>query len=105
MFRLDRTVIERYQRRKEVLIMPTGELLGFIAGAICTASLIPQIIRVFKLKSAREISLLFTTLMLLGFFIWIAYGISFRLPPVIFWNAIAAILAGALLFAKLKYGR
>ena len=85
--------------------MPAGELLGFIAGAMLTASLIPQIIRVFKLKSSHEISLLFTTLMLVGILTWLAYGIYFRLAPVIFWNATGAVLAGALLYAKLKYGR
>ncbi len=81
------------------------DLLGLIAGAIVTASLVPQVIRVFRLKSAREISMLFTSLLLLGMIIWIGYGILGRLLPVIFWNAIGASLVAILLFAKLKYGR
>ena len=85
--------------------MLLGESLGFVAGALVTCSLIPQLIRVFKLKSAREISLLFTTLLLLGIVTWLAYGISFRLVPVILWNAIGAVLVTTLLYAKLKYGR
>jgi len=82
-----------------------AESLGFVAGALVTCSLIPQLIRVFKLKSAREISVLFTTLLLLGLIIWLVYGISFGLAPVILWNAIGAVLAMGLLYAKLKYGR
>ena len=82
-----------------------GESLGFIAGAFVTCSLIPQLIRVFQLKSAREISMLFTTLLLLGIIIWLAYGVSFRLAPVILWNAVGTILVAILLYAKLKYGR
>ena len=84
--------------------MLLGEWLGFIGGALVTCSLIPQLIRIFKLKSAREISLLFTTLLLLGLISWLAYGISFGLPPVIIWNAIGMALVSVLLYAKLKYG-
>ena len=85
--------------------MLLGEWLGFVAGALVTCSLVPQLIRVFKLKSAREISLLFTTVLLLGITTWLAYGISLGLVPVILWNAIGAALVAVLLYAKLKYGR
>lgn len=85
--------------------MFAGESLGFIAGALVTCSIIPQLIRVFRLRSAREISLLFTILLLLGITIWLAYGISFGLTPVILWNAIGAVLVTVLLYAKLKYGK
>ena len=81
------------------------ESLGFVAGAFVTCSLIPQLIRIFRLRSAREISILFTTLLLLGLIIWLAYGVSFRLAPVILWNAVGMILVAILLYAKLKYGR
>lgn len=79
--------------------------LGLIAGALVTCSLVPQLIRVFRLKSAREISTLFTVLLLLGIVMWIAYGSFLRLAPVIIWNAIGTILVATLLYAKFKYGR
>ncbi len=85
--------------------MPLTESLGFIAGALVTCSIVPQLIRVFKLRSAREISALFTILLLLGIISWLAYGISLGLTPVILWNAIGAVLVAVLLYAKLKYGR
>ena len=85
--------------------MPSVEALGFVAGALVTFSLIPQLIRVFKLRSAREISLLFNTLLLAGLILWLTYGISLDLAPIIIWNAIAAALVAVLLYAKLKYGR
>ena len=81
------------------------ESLGFVAGALVTCSIIPQLIRVFQLRSAREISMLFTTLLLLGVITWLAYGVSLRLTPVILWNSVGAILVAILLYAKLKYGR
>lgn len=81
------------------------ELLGFVAGALITVSLIPQVWRLFALKSAREISLSFTLLLLLGATCWLAYGISLSLPPVIFWNAVSLGLLFVMLHAKLRYGR
>lgn len=85
--------------------MPVGDLFGFIAGAVATGSLIPQVVRIYKLKSAREISLLFTSLLLTGILLWLGYGIYFKLAPVILWNAVSTILLSLLLYAKLKYGR
>ena len=85
--------------------MLMADALGYIGGAVVTCSLIPQIYRVIKLKSAREISLLFTILLLIGVSFWLAYGLTFKLAPVILWNAVSVFLIAGLLFAKLKYGR
>ncbi|MBE9500921.1 MAG: hypothetical protein KAX23_01985 [Dehalococcoidia bacterium] len=85
--------------------MNWNELLGFIAGASISIAFIPQMWRLFKLKSAREISLPFTALLLLGAVCWLTYGILQSLPPVILWNAIGATEVCAILYAKLKYGR
>ena len=68
-------------------------------------ALVPQLIKIFKLKSALEISLPFTILLLVGMLCWLRYGILVQLFPVILWNAVGATLVVTLLFAKLKYGR
>lgn len=81
------------------------EYLGYIGGVLTTFCYIPQIIRVFRLKSAKEISLLFTIMLLVGVVIWLFYGILLSLGPVILWNSIALVIVAALLYAKLKYGR
>ncbi len=85
--------------------MVLSESLGLVAGALIACSMIPQLIRVFQLKSTHEISMLFTILLLLGVICWLAYGIYLRLIPVILWNAIMATLVALLLYAQLKYGR
>ena len=85
--------------------MNSVEIIGLVAGAITTTSFMPQVIRVFKLKSAHEISLLFNVLLLIGTSTWLGYGIYLGLLPLILWNAIGVILIGTLLLAKLKYGR
>ena len=85
--------------------MLSGELLGLIGGTFVTCSYIPQIIRIVRLKSAYEISVLFTALLLTGILFWLSYGIYLKLLSVILWNAVGAICVATLLWAKLKYGR
>jgi MtN3 and saliva related transmembrane protein len=82
-----------------------GDWLGFVAGAIMTVGYLPQVLRVYQLKSAREISLPFTILFIIGLVFWLSYGIASRLLPIILWNSITLVLGVALLFAKLKYGK
>jgi MtN3 and saliva related transmembrane protein len=81
------------------------EWFGYIAGGMTTIVMLPQVIRVYKLKSAREISLIFTLLMIVGLSCWLTYGIFLRLAPIIIWNSISIVLFVVFLFAKLKYGR
>ncbi len=85
--------------------MDGKEFLGFLGGFLTTAGFIPQVWRLFKLKSAREISLSFSSLFVIGIAFWLSYGISFGLPSVILWNSITLLLGCSMLYAKLKYGR
>lgn len=81
------------------------EFLGYGGGLFITVGFIPQAWRLFRLKSAREISLPFTILFLLGTISWLSYGIMLRLLPVMLWNTISLGLMSALLYAKLRYGK
>ncbi len=81
------------------------QIIGFLAGAVVTASYIPQIVRVFRLKSSHEISFPFTLLLLTGISLWLVYGIVKDDVPLILWNAAGAVQAALLLFAKLRYGK
>ena len=81
------------------------EILGFLGGALTTFGYIPQLIRILKLKSAREISLPFTLSFLAGAACWLTYGVLLGLTPVILWNSAGIILLCTLLYAKLRYRR
>ena len=85
--------------------MDWKEIFGFMGGLLATGGFVPQVWRLFKLRSAREISLTFTLLFILGISFWLAYGISLGLISVIIWNSITLALGCAMLYAKLKYGR
>ncbi len=82
-----------------------NEILGFMGGLLTTVGFLPQVLRLFKLKSAHEISLIFTILFIIGIAFWLSYGISLGLTSVIIWNSITMVLGCSMLYAKLKYGR
>jgi len=81
-----------------------AEALGLVAGFLVSLGLLPQILRVLKLKDARQISLPFNLLSLGGTVLWLTYGILLGLLAVVFWNGINCILYVVLLSVKLKYG-
>ena len=84
--------------------MAHEEILGYVAGALTTFSFAPQVWRLYRLRSAQEISLPFNLLLMIGVTCWMAYGILLDLIPVIIWNAVTLVLATSMLFAKLRYG-
>jgi MtN3 and saliva related transmembrane protein len=86
------------------LDLTASEIVGLVAGVFTTFSLVPQVMRIFKLRSAREISLMYTVMVLVGNALWLAYGIWDKLFPVILWNAISIILISTLLYGKLRHG-
>lgn len=81
------------------------ELIGFVGGLLTTMGMAPQVWRLFKLKSAHEISLTFTLLLNIGIAFWLVYGILQGLMSVIVWNGIALALGCGMFYAKMKWGR
>jgi len=82
-----------------------GTILGLLAGVFTTFAAIPQIIKIFKYKSAADISLLYVIMFLVGGGLWLSYGIVDRLSPIILWNILGLSLNIAILAGKLKYSR
>jgi len=84
--------------------MNLSEILGLVGGALCNFSLIPQLRRLFIIKSAHELSLTFLIAWMAGMFCWLAYGIIANSLSLILWNIITIILGSLMLIAKLKWG-
>ena len=79
------------------------EILGLIAATLTTASFVPQVYKVWKEKSTKDISLTMYTVLLLGLLLWLVYGIYHERMAIILANAITAILVAMVLFLKLRY--
>ena len=81
------------------------EWTGFAAAFCTTTAFVPQLARVLRLKSARDISLPTFLLFSLGVFLWLLYGIYTGSRPVIASNAVTLVLSLSILYFKLKYDR
>ncbi len=82
-----------------------AELIGTLAGTCTTVSLIPQLLRIWRGKSAHDISLVMFTIFGLGILLWLVYGIGVKSPAVILTNAASLTLAAAILTLSIRYQR
>ena len=84
--------------------MDPPTLLGFAAGLLTTIAFIPQVVKIWTTKSAKDVSLHTFVTFTLGVGLWLAYGIVREEPPIIVWNAVTLVLTGAILTMKLRFG-
>ncbi|NPA74698.1 MAG: hypothetical protein GXO25_01280 [Euryarchaeota archaeon] len=80
------------------------QILGFAAGTLTTISFLPQVIKAWKTKSTKDVSLGMFLLFTLGVLLWLVYGIALMDWPIIIANVVTVILAALVLVAKLKFG-
>lgn len=83
--------------------MNTTQLLGLVAGSLTTAAFLPQVIKTWKTRSAKDLSLGMFLLFCLGVALWLIYGWMVNDVPVIAANLITLMLASTLLFFKLRW--
>jgi MtN3 and saliva related transmembrane protein len=81
------------------------DFLGFVAGVITTISFVPQVVRTYRNKSGRDISLWMMLLFALGITLWLIYGLLLMSLPIILANAVTLVLVMAILVLKLYYAR
>jgi MtN3 and saliva related transmembrane protein len=79
--------------------------LGYFAATCTTLSFVPQVLRVWRTRSAADISGWMYGLFITGLLFWIAYGLALDAWPIVIANSITVVLAGAILFLKWRFGR
>lgn len=84
--------------------METATTLGFAAGLLTTIAFIPQLVRILRTRSARDISLPAFSTFTLGVALWTVYGVAVQQPPIILWNLVTLILSAAILVMKIRFG-
>lgn len=84
--------------------METTALIGYAAGFLTTIAFVPQALKIWQTKSAKDVSLHTFLAFTVGVGLWLAYGIAKQEPPIIVWNAVTLALAGAILAMKFRFG-
>jgi MtN3 and saliva related transmembrane protein len=77
------------------------ELIGVIAGLIITSSYIPQIIKIYKTKQVRDISLVMYLMLTLSLTLWIIYSFRVDLFALKFTNITGLTLVTIVLLNKI----
>ena len=77
--------------------------IGLIAALFTTASLFPQLIKVYKTKSTKDISTGMVTLTCGGVLLWFIYGVLLNDFPIMIANSLAFVQALVILIFKAKY--
>ena len=79
--------------------------IGMLAGFLTTISFVPQVIKVWKSRSAEDLSSGMFFAFSAGVTCWLIYGFVKRDLPVIVANAATLGLTLAILFMKLAFAR
>ena len=83
--------------------MTSIDILGITAGCISAITFLPQVIKTWKTKSARDVSLLMFTFATLSVILWLVYGIILGNIPIIFTNSIVLLFSLIMLYFKFKF--
>jgi MtN3 and saliva related transmembrane protein len=78
-------------------------IIGLIAAAFTTVSLSPQLLKIWRTKSTRDISTGMFILYCGGVLLWFVYGVYLTNLPIIIANGVGLIQGAVILFFKLKY--
>ena len=78
-------------------------VLGLIAGTLTSLAFFPQVVKAWKSKSTKDVSLGTLALMCTGVFLWVIYGIYISSLPLIATNVVTFVFAFVVLVLKTKY--
>ena len=83
--------------------MNAADILGYAAGAVTAFTFLPQVIKTWREKSAKDISL---TMFLIAFtneIMWLVYGVMLNNWVIISTNAVMLMMSGIMIWLKLRY--
>jgi MtN3 and saliva related transmembrane protein len=81
---------------------PLIRTIGYVAGTITTLAFVPQVVRSWRTRSTRDLSLTWLVAFASGVSLWLLYGILLREPPIIAANAVTLALAAILLWIRVR---
>ena len=83
--------------------MTAADILGYAAGAVTAITFLPQVVKTWKEKSAKDISLYMFLIAFVNEIMWLVYGFMIDNMVVILTNAVMLVMSGIMIGLKLKY--
>jgi uncharacterized protein with PQ loop repeat len=81
-------------------------VLGVLAGSwavVMAVSPVLQIRRIVRMRSSKEVSIPYFGILVLGFLLWLAYGVAIANLALIIPNAVAAVIGLATIAVARRY--
>ncbi|MBW4545982.1 MAG: SemiSWEET transporter [Symplocastrum torsivum CPER-KK1] len=79
------------------------DILGYIAATLTTIAFLPQVLKTWRSRSAKDVSLVMMITFSIGVFLWLLYGLAIQAMPVILANTTTLILALLIVILKIRY--
>ncbi|NJL61576.1 MAG: SemiSWEET transporter [Methylacidiphilales bacterium] len=83
--------------------MDSITILGLIAATLTTFSFVPQMLKTWQSKSAKDVSFAMLITFNLGILLWLVYGICLNALPIILANSMTLLFNLIILWLKIKY--
>jgi MtN3 and saliva related transmembrane protein len=83
--------------------MSSIQILGLAAGTITSITFLPQVIQIWKTKSAKDLSMQMLLLLVLGVTMWLAYGLLVKDAAIIYTNTMVLAMSLILVYFKIKF--
>ncbi|MER2533582.1 MAG: SemiSWEET transporter [Rhizobiaceae bacterium] len=80
------------------------EIVGSLAATLTTFCWLPQIIKILRQRKTDDISLITTSVLATGVFLWIIYGFALGSTPIIAANIVSFLFIASIVALKLRYG-
>ncbi len=81
------------------------EVIGHAGSILSSITFMPQVYQTWKTKSVEDLNLFMMLIVFLSTIIWLVYGVSMHLMPVIICNGIICALSMLLLYFKFRYAK
>ncbi len=80
------------------------ESVGFLAGILTTVAFLPQVIKTWRSRSTKDLSLPMWLVLFVGIVLWFVYGFLKMDLPLLAANGVTLLLAGTVLYLKIRNG-
>lgn len=84
--------------------MNSLEYVGFTAGLFVSVSVLPQIIKSWKTKSTKDISIYWNAINLIGQLLWIIYGVGTSSISLIVMSSVSFLMNFSMIVLKMRFG-
>jgi MtN3 and saliva related transmembrane protein len=83
--------------------MTAVDILGYAACAVTALTFLPQVVKTWKEKSAKNVSLMMFVIAFINEIMWIAYGAMRNDMVIVITNVIMITMCSVMISLKLKY--